>query len=237
MQEIRMEFFKIGEHAVCCFITAAELEERDIHTGDFIKNTSKLQDFLQALIERASEEVSFEMGEERLAVQVMPLPGRDLFIAFSESPMQNIVEMMDYIEKIKQERENYFKENHSLKEETPLLQNPSKTTEKKEKKIKMYRWGWALYCFDSLDIVEQFCKSIAFKDTISSALYKDTKHKQYYLKIQKGRLSTKKFDAICALASEFAQPQNRNKYRFEYIDEHLECLIPKWAVRIMKNME
>jgi adapter protein MecA 1/2 len=240
MREIRMEFFKIGEHAVCCFITAAELEERDIHTGDFIKNTSKLQEFLQSLIDEASEEVAFEIEEERLAVQVMPLPGKDLFIAFSETPMRNIVEMMDYIEKIKQERENYFQETPlpRPREREEIYESPklAKPVEKRDRNLKLYRWGWALYCFDNLEDVERFCELIVFKDTIPSALYKDPKDNKFYLKIEKGRLSARKFDVICSLASEFAQPQVRNKYRSEYIREHLECIIPKWAIRIMKNL-
>ena len=73
-ESVIMEFIRIDENTVRCIVNEDDMREYDVEIDDFLKNRSKVQDFLHNIVERASDEIGYEPKDGLLAMQIMMLP-------------------------------------------------------------------------------------------------------------------------------------------------------------------
>lgn len=66
-----MEFIRIDENTVRCIVTEEDMQEYDVEIDDFLKNRSKVQEFLHLIVEKASDEIGYEPKDGMLAMQIM----------------------------------------------------------------------------------------------------------------------------------------------------------------------
>lgn len=224
-----MEFIRIDENTVRCIVNEEDMKEYDVEIDDFLKNRSKVQEFLHLIVEKASDEVGYEPKDGLLAMQIMMLPKNRLAITFSEK-MEGDDELGELIQQVAGAT---IEKVSSLKE----LFEEAKTSEKKEiEKKKKSAPMVQIYEFDNLESFEQYSAVLPDKLLVKSSLYKDEKTNLYYMIAEKGRLSKANYTNACRLASEYGKFVSDRQERRAYMEEHFICLLSGKAVKVMRNI-
>lgn len=253
-----MKFRRLDEDTVCCIVSEMDMKEYGLELEDFFTNKEKSREFLMNLVEQAKEEVGYESKGGMLAMQLMPITKNTLAITFSENANQSFKNMFEHIkeatsmleedmndteivnnimnleddEKIKA-LDNFMKEQLNIEvdyQKNKKSKKPaSKGNDKKQPSLRIYR-------FDSFHDIEQFCCSIELDKIITSRLFKDEKEGNYYLVINKGRLSAAVYNNLCENAIEFAEFISDNSIKLLYCEEHFNCLIKKKAVDVIRKI-
>lgn len=231
-----MKFRKLDDNTVRCVLSQEDMEEHGLKLEDFFTNKDKTRGFLEDIVRQAQEEVGYETSGDTLAMQVMPLPHNGLAITFSEHAEHNIKDMIGHIrsalEDINSEELGNMLAPISEEEKPKINHKKEKTHSTEKKKKKFFR----VYRFETMSAIEAFCKTISKEFTVKSQLYKDETEGQYYLTIEKGRLSIKNLENICLRAPEFATLVSKQESYTVYCKEHFHCLIKKGAVKVMRKL-
>lgn len=231
-----MKFRKLDDNTVRCVLSQEDMEERGLKLEDFFTDKDKTRGFLEDIVRQAQEEVGYETSGDTLAMQVMPLPHNGLAITFSEHTEHNIKDMIGHIrsalEDINSEEFGNMMEPMYNEEKTKKHNSNDENPSQNKKKKQFFR----VYRFETMGAVEAFCKTVSKEFTVKSQLYKDETEKQYYLTIEKGRLSIKNLEHICLLAPEFATLVSEQESYTVYCKEHFHCLIKKGAVKVMRKL-
>lgn len=227
-----MEFIRIDENTVRCIVNEEDMREYDVKIDDFIKNGSKVQEFLHTVVEKASDEIGYEPKDGMLAMQIMMLPKNRLAITFSEK----IDKENDFGELIKQVAGATIEKVSSIEE---LFEDETQTveekTEKKEKKRKSQSMT-QIFMFKNLSDFEEFSMLFTEKLFPKSSMYKDDLKRVYYVVFEKGRMSKVNFSSVCRMASEYGEFISDKQERKAYIEEHFKCLIKSKAVKEINKM-
>lgn len=250
-----MEFERIGKNTIQCHVSVEEMDEYGLRIEDFFTNQEKSRDFLEQLVEHAEEEVGYEVEGGMVSMQLMRLPDDSLVITFSEkggddsfhnmlSQLQNLAGILeesglreyseDSLEEISATEEELIEENDSLQGQDKRTAQKQKKKKNEERKSSLRP---KLFCFGSLDAVEEFAVSIELQKSIPSRLYKDTKTNLYYLLLKKGKLRLEEYQMLCEGVLEYARYQIRQPYAEQYCKEHFQCMIAKHALRTLKDYQ
>lgn len=95
-----MEFERIGKNTVQCHMTVEEMNEYGFAIEDFFTNQEKSRVFLEQLVERAEEEVGYEVESGMVSMQLMKMPDDSLVITFSDRGEEGIQGMLDQIQNL-----------------------------------------------------------------------------------------------------------------------------------------
>lgn len=217
-----MKFKRIDDSNVRCVITQSELADLGINIEDLFCNAEKQQKFFCEIVDKARDEVGFKAPKEVVSVNIMPLPNHDISITLSENPGEDFRQVMKQAMRLAAS---------AAKETLPkvLPKAPARTG---EKPVKM-----RIYGFQSMHDLEQYCDSFTVDRKVKSSLFKDERKKQYYLIIEKGRLSLDAYNAICNSALDFGEFVSCDPSKQLFIVEHFNCLIKKHAVNVLKSIE
>lgn len=242
-----MKFRKIDENTISCILSEEDMLENNIVLEDFFRDKNKIHDFMDVLIQRAKEEVGFETSGDLFSLQIMPLPQNGLAITFSDSPDDGARGFVDHLkhtmEQIEEETEHLSShdiehilqgmlediENLDEKEKSENKKNSSRKRQNNATKMRIYE-------FDSMESLEEFCSVPKLEKNIKSSLYKDEVENLYYLVLEKGRLSMKKFDICCELAMDFSSFVSDKLFQKSYCEEHYTCILEKKAVATLYSM-
>ncbi|MGN0464810.1 MAG: adaptor protein MecA [Lachnospiraceae bacterium] len=246
-----MKFRKIDENTISCILSEEDMLENNIALEDFFRDKNKVHDFMDVLIQKAKEEVGFEMSGDLFSLQIMPLPKNGLAITFSDSTQdgaKGIIEQLRHtMEQVEAETENLPPQElehilQGMMEEIEDLElNKDKLEKVSNKKINSKKKQntavkMCIYKFDSMENLEEFCSLPKLEKNIKSSLYKDEIENTYYLILEKGRLSVKKFDFCCGLAMDFSNFISNKLIQKSYCEEHYTCILNKKAVSFLCDM-
>lgn len=244
--ECRMTFKRIDESTIRCIVTEEDMEENGLELDDFFTQSDKAQDFLREVVEQASEEVGYESRQGMVSLQIMPLPNHALAITFSDSDeskeWQNMVEN---IKGILEEVKERVKEKGTLQdgdagekpEEVSAVTIPAgaakewKVSRAKREAVKV-----RLFAFVNLRFAIQYARTVQEKGAVHSTLYKDVQNNVFYMTLEKGRLSTHKYNVLCSNATEFATYIADGQQLLGYLKEHGEVLVENRAVKVLAKL-
>lgn len=83
-----MRYKKINDATVQCIITAEDMLEYGLTLSDIFERNEKGEGFLRDIIERAHDEIGYQINGENIAMQITPLKDKGLVVTFTdESPM------------------------------------------------------------------------------------------------------------------------------------------------------
>ena len=83
-----MKYKKINDATVQCIITAEDMLEYGLTLADIFERNEKGEGFLRDIIERAHDEIGYQINGENIAMQITPLKDKGLVVTFTdESPM------------------------------------------------------------------------------------------------------------------------------------------------------
>ncbi len=246
-----MEFERIGKNTIQCHMTVEEMNEYGLRIEDFFTNQEKSRDFLEQLVERAEEEVGYEVESDMISMQLMRLPDDSLMITFSDksedsihnmlSQLQNLAEMLEedsgrsFSDVLAEKEMASAEEEGVLGAGERIEQKEHGTTEKRKARTDRRSSQAKLFCFSSLDAVEDFAGGIPLQKSVPSRLYKDVKTNHYYLFIKKGKLRMEEYQMLCETIIEYADHQVKQPFAEQYCKEHFKCMIAKHALKTLQD--
>lgn len=95
-----MEFERIGKNTVQCHMTVEEMNEYGLRIEDFFTNQKKSREFLEQLVERAEEEIGYEVESGMISMQLMRMPDDSLVITFSDKGDDGLQSMLNQIQNL-----------------------------------------------------------------------------------------------------------------------------------------
>lgn len=248
-----MDFRRIDQNTVQCILTEEEMNAYGFQVEDFFSNQEKSRDFLEHIVERAEEEVGYQAKGGMVSMQIMKMPNNDLCITFSEHDKEeSVMNMLQHIQQLA----GMLEGNRSLHSEA-MQQDISDASEtktqpemdeeykkhmeqvlkRKQEKEKQDIIATRVYRFETLRSLEQFAASVELEKPITSTVYKDDIENVYYLLVKKGRLKLEEYKLLCERIAEFGVLSSKQTYVEQYCKEHFSVLIPKQAIRILKQIE
>ena len=247
-----MKFKMIDQYTVRCVLTEDDMIENDIELEDFFHNREKVHNLLEVIMDKAKNEVGYELNEDVLSMQIMPLPRNGLAITISGKNDNDVIDIMgkvnDLVSMAKDDLEDSDKDsnNENLRNTESLndlglldTQKLIKKAVQKSEKVMdgaTSKNGIKIFRFASLNEVEAFCKSMQRPKYVLSHLYKNNIQNCYYLVIEQGRFTAKTFSMVCAMAIEFAELISHHPLSMVFIREHCELFISKNAIAIMRKI-
>lgn len=258
---IYMRFKRINEDTVRCIITEEDMLEHGVDVEDFLRNRGNAREFLHEIVEKAAQEVGYEMQSGMLSMQVMPLPSNALAVTFSEqsetslsSLIENIknaiggLESLSAQEKLEELKDVSDEERAEILEqfmqdifgsvmeeesegETGKTGRVEKETSQKET---AQLQPFFIIRFANISFAEAYCKALPTERAIKSSVYK--KEDGYYLLIYRGRMSKNVFEELAYMAIEYGTLLGADTLLKSYMTEHMQCIIKKSAVKVLRSL-
>lgn len=95
-----MKFKMIDQYTVRCILTEDDMIENEIELEDFFHNREKVHDLLELIMDKAKDEVGYELSEEVLSMQIMPLPMNGLAITISGKNDKEVSDLIGNVKKL-----------------------------------------------------------------------------------------------------------------------------------------
>ncbi|MCD7825433.1 MAG: adaptor protein MecA [Clostridiaceae bacterium] len=257
-----MEFERIGENTIQCHMTVEEMDEYGLEIEDFFTNQEKSRNFLEQLVERAEQEIGYQVQSGMISMQLMRMPDDSLVITFSDrgedglhsmlSQIQDLAGMIDHdtVEQIadsiseeigtsqeihQQEDMKEFDGNSKKIDDAALREHMKHVEKKRQEKIKQAKCASRVFRFTSLDLIEDFANSLPIEKTFPSKLYFDRENRNWYLLIKKGKLKLEEYQILCQCLEEYGELCSQQPYVEQYCKEHYQCVIAKRALHLIQD--
>ena len=214
-----MKYKKINDATVQCIITAEDMLEYGLTLADIFERNGKGEGFLRDIIERAHDEIGYQINGENIAMQITPLKDKGLVVTFTDESPMGFKDILQHLKDVLQG----VSDEVSRQEQEAAREQESVFDENRR-----------MFVFASLYQVMQYTASIPNTLSVKSHLYKEGD--VYYLVLEKNRLSYKTFNKISAQGVEFANLIAVSEERMQYLEEHGECLIADRAVSRLRRI-
>ncbi len=214
-----MKYKKINDATVQCIITAEDMLEYGLTLADIFERNEKGEGFLRDIIERAHDEIGYQINGENIAMQITPLKDKGLVVTFTDESPMGFKDILQHLKDVLQG----VSDEVSRQEQEAAREQESVFDENRR-----------MFVFASLYQVMQYTASIPNTLSVKSHLYKEGDI--YYLVLEKNRLSYKTFNKISAQGVEFANLIAVSEERMQYLEEHGECLIADRAVSRLRRI-
>ena len=214
-----MKYKKINDATVQCIITAEDMLEYGLTLADIFERNEKGEGFLRDIIERAHDEIGYQINGENIAMQITPLKDKGLVVTFTDEGPMGFKDILQHLKDVLQG----VSDEVSRQEQEAAREQESVFDENRR-----------MFVFASLYQVMQYTASIPNTLSVKSHLYKEGD--VYYLVLEKNRLSYKTFNKISAQGVEFANLIAVSEERMQYLEEHGECLIADRAVSRLRRI-
>ncbi|MCM1268888.1 MAG: adaptor protein MecA [Bacteroidales bacterium] len=209
-----MKYKKINEATVQCIVSADDMAEYGLALSDIFERSERGEEFLRVIIERAHEEVGYQISGGNIAMQITPLKNDGLVVTFTDERPADFRGMLQHIKE--------------------ALQSLSEELSDQEEAARLFDDNRRMFVFASLHQAMQYAAAIPNTYSVKSHLFKEGE--DYYLVLEKGRLSYKTFNKISAQAVEFGNLIAVSEERLQYLEEHAECLIRDRAVSRLRRI-
>lgn len=217
-----MKYKKINEATVQCIISEDDMTEYGLTLSDIFERSEKGEEFLRDIIERAHEEVGYQISNGNIAMQITPLKDRGLVVTFTDEGPAAFKEMLQHLKEVLQDVSAEL--SHQDEMEKKAVENGAKE----------YEENYRIFVFATMRQTMQYVATIPNTYSVKSHLYKEGDG--YYLVVEKNRLSYKAFNKISAAAVEFGDLIVASKEHLLFLQEHGECLIKDRAVSKLRRI-
>ncbi len=216
-----MKYKKINDATVQCIVSADDMAEYGLALSDIFERNERGEEFLRDIIERAHDEVGYQISNGNIAMQITPLKDNGLVVTFTDEGPAAFKEMLQNLKEVLQEF------SAELAEQEERAQQSAQQTGGFDENRRMF-----VFC--TLHQTMQYAATIPSTYSVKSHLFKEGE--EYYLVLEKNRLSYKTFNRISAQAVEFGNLIAVSEERMRYLEEHGECLIRDRAVSRLRRI-
>lgn len=228
-----MKIERIDDKTVKCFISNEELEEFEITYKDFITRSEKAKEVVEEIIEQAIEEVGYKPPQFAMDMQIMMMPEKGMVLTLSEKTPEDLQKnpaLMEYLKEMRKTLEEHF--GRPGAEGLPQLpaaneaetQDAGSLANVNEQQLP----DFAIFKMATLRELSEYARILPKNLRVESCLYVDKG--EYYLFLQKGHASYKRYSRACIQALEYGVLFGATEDKIVYLDEHAECLIPEKAI-------
>ena len=110
-----MKYKKINDATVQCIITAEDMLEYGLTLADIFERNEKGEGFLRDIIERAHDEIGYQINGENIAMQITPLKDKGLVLQHLKDVLQGVSDEVSRQEQeAAREQESVFDENRRM---------------------------------------------------------------------------------------------------------------------------
>lgn len=195
--------------------------EYGLTLSDIFERNEKGEGFLRDIIERAHDEIGYQINGENIAMQITPLKDKGLVVTFTDEGPMGFKDILQHLKDVLQG----VSEEFGRQDQAAAGQEQAADT---------FNDNRRMFVFASIHQVMQYTASVPNTVSVKSHLYKEGG--AYYLVIEKNRLSYKMFNKISAQAVEFGNLIVGSEERMHYLEEHGECLIADRAVSKLRRI-
>lgn len=219
-----MRYKKINDATVQCIITQEDMLEYGLTLTDIFERNEKGEEFLRDVIERAHDEVGYQINGGNIAMQITPLKNQGLVVTFTDESPAAFKDILQHLKEVLQD----------VSAELTHQDETARRAGAAERAVHRQEDSRRLFVFATLRQTMQYTAAIPASYSVKSHLYKEGE--SYYLVLEKGRLSYKNFNKISAQAVEFGNLIAASEERLLYLEEHGECLIRDRAVSRLRRI-
>lgn len=219
-----MKYKKINDATVQCIITQEDMMEYGLTLTDIFERNEKGEEFLRDVIERAHDEVGYQINSGNIAMQITPLKDKGLVVTFTDESPAAFKDILQHLKEVLQDVSAELNNQDETRQNAKITAKPAE----------QYDESRRMFVFASLHQVMQYTAAIPNNYSVKSHLYKEGE--AYYLVLEKNRLSYKVFNKISAQAVEFGNLIAVSEERMLYLEEHGECLIRDRAVSKLRKI-
>ena len=202
---------------------------------------------VEQIIAQAVEEVGYKPPEFAMDMQIMMLPDQGMILTLSEKTpdeIKNNPTLMEYLREMKKVFEQKMVGADMSPENLEKMFMGAKPGEiaappKEEKEVitdnkeeKPGQPSFAVFAFDSLRSICDYVKVLPKTLRVNSILY--VEKGVYYLYMEKGAASYKRYSRACILAMEYGKLYGASMDKVTYLQEHGECLIAEKAIQKLR---
>lgn len=219
-----MKYKKINDATVQCIITQEDMMEYGLTLTDIFERNEKGEEFLRDVIERAHDEVGYQINNGNIAMQITPLKDKGLVVTFTDESPAAFKDILQHLKEVLQDVSLELSHQDEAERHAKIAAQPADRYDESRR----------MFVFASLHQVMQYTATIPNNYSVKSHLYKEGE--TYYLVLEKNRLSYKVFNKISAQAVEFGNLIAVSEERMLYLEEHGECLIRDRAVSRLRKI-
>ncbi|MBP3477783.1 MAG: adaptor protein MecA [Lachnospiraceae bacterium] len=219
-----MKYKKINDATVQCIITQEDMMEYGLTLTDIFERNEKGEEFLRDVIERAHDEVGYQINNGNIAMQITPLKDKGLVVTFTDESPAAFKDILQHLKEVLQDVSLELSHQDEAERHAKIAAQPADRYDESRR----------MFVFASLHQVMQYTAAIPNNYSVKSHLYKEGE--TYYLVLEKNRLSYKVFNKISAQAVEFGNLIAVSEERMLYLEEHGECLIRDRAVSKLRKI-
>ncbi|MCX4307029.1 MAG: adaptor protein MecA [Acetatifactor sp.] len=216
-----MKYKKINDATVQCIVSADDMAEYGLALSDIFERNERGEEFLRDIIERAHEEVGYQINNGNIAMQITPLKDNGLVVTFTDEGPAAFKEMLQNLKEV-------------LQEFSAELAGQEERAQASLQSAEEYDENRRMFVFSSIHQTMQYAATIPSTYSVKSHFFKESG--DYYLVLEKNRLSHKAFNRISAQAVEFGNLIAVSDERMQYLEEHGECLIRDRAVSRLRKI-
>ena len=167
-----MKYKKINEATVQCIISEDDMTEYGLTLSDIFERSEKGEEFLRDIIERAHEEVGYQINNGNIAMQITPLKDKGLVVTFTDEGPAAFKEMLQHLKEVLQDVS------------AELSHQDEADRQAADKRAQEYEENYRIFVFASMRQVMQYVATIPSTYSVKSNLFKEqnqlkTLHFQY----------------------------------------------------------
>lgn len=240
-----MKIEKLNDNQIRCTLTRADLAERKLHLSELAYGTEKVKSLFHDMMQQAAFEFGFEAEDIPLMIEAIPasadsivliitkvedpeeldarfskfapLPGTD-----ADSKKQEVLDKLEGAETFLNLLEKVKEKISSI---DPQVQEESKSAPPESKNT------LRLFSFATMDGVLEAARLLDGMYFGSNTLYKDSSENIYILALTQSEHSTKDFNRICNMLSEYGTLEKAGAAALAFLEEHCRCMVSSDAVQ------
>lgn len=242
---MNMKIEKLNENQIRCTLTRADLAERQLQLSELAYGTEKAKSLFHDMMQQAAFEFGFEAEDIPLMIEAIPASSDSIvliitkvedpeeldtrFSKFAPSPgNENDQRKKEALQKL-EGAETLLNLLGKVKEKINTADTAQDPSEKEDPEVR--KATLRLFSFSTMDNVLQAVHLLNRMYNGSNTLYKDHDEDVYILALTQSDYSTKDFNRICNMLTEYGTLEKASGATLAFLEEHCEVLVPADAVQ------
>jgi len=232
-----MKIEKLNDNQIRCTLTHADLTARQLKLSELAYGTEKARSLFRDMMQQASFDFGFEADDIPLMIEAIPTSSDSIVLIITkvEDPEELDTRFskftpygtpepppLDVLSKL-EGAEGFIDLFNKIKEVTSVPVANKEST-KEETNLR-------LFSFDTIDRVIAAAKLLAPTYNGSNTLYLDVDANLYVLAMTSSNHSTRDFNKICNMLSEYGTIERASTVTLAFLEEHCKVIVSANAIQ------
>lgn len=243
-----MKIERINENQIRCTLTSFDLSARNLNLRELAYGTEKARGLFHEMIQKASNEVGFDVEDIPLMVEAIPLSNESVMLVITkiEDPEELDTRFSRFAPADDDDSEMLNELASELLEGADglarLLGLPiAEETQAAEKAADDETGEQAasaprIYTFSSLDQISDAARSCGECYDGVNTLYRKPDSSSYYLVVTREGADELAFSRVCNILAEYGQKIRQEYASVAYYEEHYQTICRDKALQVMRNL-